>query len=654
MKNKGPFIFSNTTIIPSLVESFMSNPSGLVFKISNYDIIDEKGRNFGFSSQEVVERTGRLSIDYGGANFLLSSLKGEEINELLPGANVESFRVATGTGGQADTNQNGQADDDGPRVIFDGSGKGVGISAYEALAAIGLTHYDESEVPTSSLSDKQILASFSTHKDASGFEKIVRIRGVSNDPIGQKYWEVVTALGIDKVTSHNKLLLNSNTAITFNYVQDLDGDGITADIEAFFGTSDSPLPVGAITPDASAGLEYSVRFETDPDLATGTLVRLTQGTAGLKADTDYFVSNRGGGTYRFFASRADALSATNPLILSSTFTAAMFAPLVPVVGTSESLISFSRFTTGARVRVTASGGGLIQGSEYFVRDLGDGSISLYDTLANANNTISTVGRIDLTGSISARLVILSADGTDTDSFKPFATEITKESLSFDPSLATGTAVQVTANTGGSTANGFALKAGVTYYLRKVGATYGFYATAANAANDVRRIQLTADVAPAGIFTVDPAMRGAVLPWNAKSSISLVPDPDLGTGTQVRFWSASGGLNADTNYFVSNNGGGSYSFYLTRANALAKTNPILLTAQPSTDFYVPQVPAFGVSGNMIDFNQFATGDGVRVSASGGGLDSTKVYYARALGRGEISLYTSPERQPIRSPRWAEST
>src|SRR5262249_48487612 len=62
--NRGPFIFTNTTIVPTLVESLMANSSGLIFRISNYDVIDESGRNFGFISRDVVERTAALVIDF--------------------------------------------------------------------------------------------------------------------------------------------------------------------------------------------------------------------------------------------------------------------------------------------------------------------------------------------------------------------------------------------------------------------------------------------------------------------------------------------------------------------------------------------------------------------------------------------------------------
>ena len=43
----------------------MANPRA-TFKLSNFDIVDELGRNFAFAAQEVVERTAPLVINYGG------------------------------------------------------------------------------------------------------------------------------------------------------------------------------------------------------------------------------------------------------------------------------------------------------------------------------------------------------------------------------------------------------------------------------------------------------------------------------------------------------------------------------------------------------------------------------------------------------------
>ena len=74
--DRGPIIFSNSTIVPTLVESLMANSSGLIFRISNYDIINEDGRNFAFVNQDVVERTSQVVIDFGGASSLVAKVSG--------------------------------------------------------------------------------------------------------------------------------------------------------------------------------------------------------------------------------------------------------------------------------------------------------------------------------------------------------------------------------------------------------------------------------------------------------------------------------------------------------------------------------------------------------------------------------------------------
>lgn len=62
---RGPIIFSNREIFPALVENLMSSPRGLTFKIANFDMTDEFGRNFAFSSQEARDRSAGIVIDRG-------------------------------------------------------------------------------------------------------------------------------------------------------------------------------------------------------------------------------------------------------------------------------------------------------------------------------------------------------------------------------------------------------------------------------------------------------------------------------------------------------------------------------------------------------------------------------------------------------------
>jgi hypothetical protein len=275
--DRGPFIFSNTTIVPGLVEALMANGSGLVFRLSNYDIIDERGRNFAFTGQEIIERTSRLVVDYGGASSLRALVSGEPFDEIQPGDETEIHRVAT-SGGRATTDTNGDgkidrfprelfdsagdslgidyngdglanADDDDYEpdtvVVFDGSGKEVGIGLHQALAAVGLRRYEETSTPTANLTDEEILSSYSTVVVA-GREKIYRIRGISNDSLNRKFWEILTPLGIDQITDLNDLVLKSNVPVSLNFVQDLDGDGLTADVEYFLRTSDSDLLEGGV------------------------------------------------------------------------------------------------------------------------------------------------------------------------------------------------------------------------------------------------------------------------------------------------------------------------------------------------------------------------------------------------------------------------
>src|SRR5581483_10353082 len=92
---RGPFIFSNDQIFPSLVQDLMLSPRGLQFRVSNYDLIDERGRQFAFTSQDINDRTAAVVIDYGGHD---SDGDGQ-------GDYTERYRVATSSGRLAiDTN----------------------------------------------------------------------------------------------------------------------------------------------------------------------------------------------------------------------------------------------------------------------------------------------------------------------------------------------------------------------------------------------------------------------------------------------------------------------------------------------------------------------------------------------------------------------
>jgi hypothetical protein len=230
--DRGPFIFTNDTVFPNLVESLMQNPRGLTFAIANFDITDELGRNFAFSSQEVVERTGTLVIDKGSFDT-----DGDGEGDL-----TEYHRVATGTGRLMDTTGDGQVDGNDTRVVFDPTGKQVGITLADALDALGLTQYDVDETPDAALTPDQIANSYAIQTVTDGdrsVDTIVRVRETAIQEGLPTRWEIFTPTGIDRNLSPDEHILTAEGDIKLVFVQDLDEDRLPANLEFINSCSDS-------------------------------------------------------------------------------------------------------------------------------------------------------------------------------------------------------------------------------------------------------------------------------------------------------------------------------------------------------------------------------------------------------------------------------
>ena len=244
--DRGPIVFSNTTVFPNLVESLMANPRGLVFQFSNYDIVDEVGRNFAFIAREVIDRTTSLVIDYGGFD---SDGDGE-------GDFAEYRRVASSGGRVIDTDGDGDTDADDRRVLFDADGKEVGLTLRDSLAALGLKHFYERVdathearllargidpaqiVDSNTLTDAQLRGSYATYFSASGFEHIWRVRTTGRTAGSAKMWEVITPTGIDRSVGLDDQVLTTEAGIRLGFVQDVDLDGLPANLEFLNNTSD--------------------------------------------------------------------------------------------------------------------------------------------------------------------------------------------------------------------------------------------------------------------------------------------------------------------------------------------------------------------------------------------------------------------------------
>ena len=227
---RGPFIFSNDQVFPNLIDALMQNPRGLVYRVANFDIIDEIGRNFAFTSQEINDRTASLLIDNGSFD---SDSDGE-------GDLTEYHRVATGTGREV------EIDGQRRRIIFDAQGNQVGISLREALeSALGLTHYDEAATPTRGLTAEQIESSYSTVLDPdSQIERIWRIRNTARgaslqDQNLRKAWEILTPTGIGEPRALEDIVLSTESDLKLAFVEDDDDDRVTKALELMNNCLDS-------------------------------------------------------------------------------------------------------------------------------------------------------------------------------------------------------------------------------------------------------------------------------------------------------------------------------------------------------------------------------------------------------------------------------
>jgi len=244
---RGPIIMSSSTIFPQQIEDLMRSPRGLVFKISNFDIVDELGRNFVFTSQDIVDRTATLVIDNGSFDE-----DGDGAGDL-----TEYVRVATGSGRVVDTNGDGVIDDNDRRIVFDAAGRQVGVTLVDALDALGLERYRENCLPddmsadcrpTDTLTDAEIENSYSTQREGLGGaipggerERIFRVRNTAMDNIDPKAWEIISPTGIDTASNLDELILQTESDLKLAFVQDLDEDRMTDGLEFLNGCSDTDV-----------------------------------------------------------------------------------------------------------------------------------------------------------------------------------------------------------------------------------------------------------------------------------------------------------------------------------------------------------------------------------------------------------------------------
>ena len=176
---RGPFVFANREVFPNLVEALMRNPHGLVFRVANYDITDELGRNFAFSEQLARDRTASISLDQGDAaaaqTYQVATSGTLDVDGYAGGGYVGGFHAATG--------------------------KPLGLSLdYLLQARLGLKRHDPAKDiivpgPNGSLESQAAMA---------GDDEVETVDSVSVVAAGPNGWLETTPQGDDYVTNPNE------------------------------------------------------------------------------------------------------------------------------------------------------------------------------------------------------------------------------------------------------------------------------------------------------------------------------------------------------------------------------------------------------------------------------------------------------------------
>jgi hypothetical protein len=300
--------------------------------------------------------------------------------------------------------------------------------------------------------------------------------------------------GLKATTTYWVRVLDGTTVSLFNSyaraVNTVSNDGLR-------GLNDSYPLVAGTTLDTEDADNETVTFTTDPGWVTGTAVKVSATGGGLNAGTNYYVRNLGGGKYSFYSSEARATDSDggDPLGGRRNLTADIAAIVYIIVkdaaylASADDTVTFASghgFVTGSQVYVTADGFGLDASRLYRLYNVSG------DTFSFHTNNPSATNKVDLLGDVQPSGVYLSTDDT-----------VTVPAYSW----ATGMRVQVSQDGGG-------LTAGVDYYIRAINSTtLAFYATAADASNNVNRIDLTGAVDPALISSwyADGVVQAAI--WN---------------------------------------------------------------------------------------------------------------------------------------------
>lgn len=258
---RGPFVFAAEDLFPQQIENLMKSPRGLVVKLANFDISNEAGQSFVFTSQQVLDPTAGIDIDFGNGEV--------ESYRVATHSSFDEFGVSKGITMEYALNDilglsNTIFIRDGGNGIVETSAVGDDVqvkalgNAVEPGAVVITAGPDGLLDSVAIVDDEQVDADYqttavNTDTDGDGVEDkfveiLTRVRDVetgfndvdSNDGLDERktFWVVFSSRSLNPGVDFDKLVLRAGEQYNLIFVQDRDLDGVWAREEFLHGSSD--------------------------------------------------------------------------------------------------------------------------------------------------------------------------------------------------------------------------------------------------------------------------------------------------------------------------------------------------------------------------------------------------------------------------------
>lgn len=232
----GPLVFDNRNVFPKTLEELMRSPRGLVFKVANYDMQDESGRNFAFSSLDTYDRTAGLTIDYGDGTVDRHRIA-TSIFRLAPFADTNGdgridLHCEIENGDECDNNGDGVVNEL-DRISFNERGQPVGRTMKGAFELLGID-YEVRDVDY----------------DDQDAEVLFRIGSILNKADSHQAWVLFVSdrpgsggriVQVFDETDFEDIVLQPGASYQIAYLQDSDEDQLFAHEEYLHGSRDDAI-----------------------------------------------------------------------------------------------------------------------------------------------------------------------------------------------------------------------------------------------------------------------------------------------------------------------------------------------------------------------------------------------------------------------------